>query len=551
MVLLFTIVPKSMSISLLHSSSSTASILKLHNKAIFLNLFSTTWNTESILPPNLPPLHPSNDADSISQIVLHHHNPFHSMESSLQLNGISLNATLVHQILLRLQHASKVALAFFEYTQKCHPGYKHDSTSFNIVIDILCRVRQFDVAWQLIVQMDQQYQAHKMVNDPHAAFKPNFTTFYILLRRLISAGLTRQAIRAFDEMHIFIEEESDAVWKSYFCYLLDTLCKYGYVKVATEVFNKQKWNAKLDVKLYTILVYGWCKVKRIDKARRFLDEMVEKGIEPNVVTYNVLLHGICRRASLHPDERFDRVIRQAEQVFDEMQERGIDPDVTSYSVLLHVYSRAHKPQLTLEKFRIMRERGICPSVVTYTSVIKCLCSCAMISDAEELLNEMVSNGVCPTAATYNCFFKEYRGRKDVEKAMILYGKMKENGSLCSPSMHTYNILLEMFVSLNRMGYARDIWNDVKASGIGPDLDAYSLLVHGLCDKGKWREACEYFVEMIERGYLPQKVTFEKLYKGLIQSDMLRTWRRLKKKLEEESITFGSEFNSYHFQPYRR
>ncbi|KAJ6353773.1 hypothetical protein OIU76_002736 [Salix suchowensis] len=38
----------------------------------------------------LPTLQPSNDADLLSQILLHHHNPFHAMESSLQLPGISL-----------------------------------------------------------------------------------------------------------------------------------------------------------------------------------------------------------------------------------------------------------------------------------------------------------------------------------------------------------------------------------------------------------------------------------------------------------------------------
>ena len=57
--------------------------------------------------------------------------------------------------------------------------------------------------------------------------------------------------------------------------------------------------------------------------------------------------------------------------------------------------------------------------------------------------------------------------------------------------------------------------------------------------------------MIEKGLLPQKDTFETFYKGLIQSDMLRTWRRLKKKLDEESIAFGSEFPTYHLKSYRR
>ncbi|KAK4345350.1 hypothetical protein RND71_035526 [Anisodus tanguticus] len=487
---------------------------------------------------SLPELEPSNDADLISQLLLQHHNPFHSMESSLQLHGISLTPFLIHQTFLRLKHSSKIALSFFHYSLNC-PHLHLDTTAFNLLIDNLCKVRQFDVAWQLIIQMDQK------------SVKTNFTTFYLLIRRLISAGLTRQAIRTFSEMHVFLDEQSeDQVWKDYFYYLLDTLCKYGYVKVATEVFNKEKWRLELNCKLYTILIYGWCKVKNIEMARRFFGELLDKGIDPNVVSYNVLLNGICRRASLHPNGRFDKVIRDAEKVFDEMCERGVEPDVTSYSILLHVYTRAHKPELSLEKLRIMRRKGICPNIVTYTSVIKCLCSCGRIEDAELLLEQMVSNGVTPTSATYNCFFKEFKGRKDVDGALRLYGKMMQ-GSLCSPSVSTFNILLGMLLKLGRIGLARDIWDDMKDSGAGPDLDSYTLLIHGFCEKQKWKTACEFFMEMIEKGFLPQKVTFETLYRGLIQANMLRTWRRLKKRLDEESITFGSEFETYHLKPYRR
>jgi pentatricopeptide repeat protein len=96
---------------------------------------------------------------------------------------------------------------------------------------------------------------------------------------------------------------------------------------------------------------------------------------------------------LHPEGRFERTIRNVEKVFDEMRERGIEPDVTSFSIVLHVYSRAHKPELSLDKLRLMKEKGISPSVATYTSVIKCLCSCGRVEDAEKLLEEMGRNGL--------------------------------------------------------------------------------------------------------------------------------------------------------------
>lgn len=457
------------------------------------------------------------------------------MESSLQLNGITFTSHLIHQTLTRLKNVSKIALAFFSYANSHSPDYNHDRDAYNLMIDALGKVRQFDVAWDLIVEMDQ------------SGVTPNTTTFLVLIRRLIAAGLTRQAIRAFDDMEGFVERK---VLIQDFIFLIDTLCKYGNVKVATEIFNERKNMFEPDVKLYTVLIYGWCKIGRVDMAERFLREMAEVGLESNVVTYNVLLNGVCRKVSLHPEERFERTIRAADNVFNEMCARGIEPDVTSYSIVIHVYSRAHKPQLVLDKLEVMKERGISPSAVTYTSVVKCLCSCGRLEDAEVLLNEMVCSGVTPSAETYNCFFKEYRGRKDADNALKLYRKMKKDHS-CTPSMHTYNILLGMFLMLNKLVTVRELWNDMKNSSIGPDLDSYTMLIHGLCEKQRWRIACEFFVEMIEKGILPQKITFETLYRGLIQSDKLRTWRRLKKKLEQESITFGSEFQNYHLKPYRR
>ncbi|KAL9248141.1 hypothetical protein vseg_021497 [Gypsophila vaccaria] len=502
-------------------------------------LFSTT--TTTIKRGRLPTLEACGEADTIANILISQHNPFHATEACLQLNGISLSsAFVIQQTLLRVSHVSKIALAFFTYSLSTPEASSAiDTAAYDIVVDCLGKVRQFDVAWQLIVSMAED----KTLN-----LKPETSTFLVLIRRLIAAGLTRQAIRAFEDMPSFTDRVlvvDDCV------YLIDTLCKYGYVRVGMEVFNKYtSLGFDFGVKGYTVLMSGWCKLRRIDVAEKLLREMDARGVGLNVVCYNVLIDGICRYSSLHPHDRFEAVIRAADRVFHEMRGRGIEPDVTSYSIVLHVCSRAHRPELCLDRLEAMKERGISPSVVTYTSVVKCLSSCGRFEEAEGLLDEMVRSGVTPTAVTYNCFFKELRGRKDVGKALGLYRRMKKEG-LCVPSLHTYNILVQMFVKLNRMEIVEEIWNDMKEAGSGPDLDSYTVLVHGLIEKEKWREACQYFVQMIERGLLPQKVTFETLYRGLIQANKLRTWRRLQKKLEEESISFGSEFEHYHLQPYRR
>ncbi|RZC59633.1 hypothetical protein C5167_006934 [Papaver somniferum] len=92
--------------------------------------------------------------------------------------------------------------------------------------------------------------------------------------------------------------------------------------------------------------------------------MVDRGLEPSVVSYNVLLSGICRRTVLHPGTHFEGIIQKAENLLDEMQKMGIEPDVAGYSIVFHVYSRAHKPDLSLDKLSSMKEKGIFPTVAT-------------------------------------------------------------------------------------------------------------------------------------------------------------------------------------------
>lgn len=191
--------------------------------------------------------------------------------------------------------------------------------------------------------------------------KPTSKTISILFRRLIAAGLTKQAVQAFADMENFTKRETD---REDFVYLLDTLCKYGYVKVSTEIFNRREFKFEPDTQMYTVLIYGWFRLNRPEVAEKFFEEMVDRGLEPSVVSYNVLLSGICRRTVLHPGTHFEGIIQKAENLLDEMQKMGIEPDVAGYSIVFHVYSRAHKPDLSLDKLSSMKEKGIFPTVAT-------------------------------------------------------------------------------------------------------------------------------------------------------------------------------------------
>lgn len=71
-------------------------------------------------PLELPQFEPSDDTDFISHLLIQHHNPFHAIEFSLHLHGISFTPFLVIKTLILLKNSSKVTLSFFHYSQFRH-----------------------------------------------------------------------------------------------------------------------------------------------------------------------------------------------------------------------------------------------------------------------------------------------------------------------------------------------------------------------------------------------------------------------------------------------
>jgi len=167
----------------------------------------------------LPPIARSPDADELARVLLAHHNPFPPAESLLQLlsdGGVSLTGDLLVQ-LLHLRGASKLALSLL-HAARLHPSFvntRPPPDAYDAVIDALARARQFDAAWRVVV-------------DASADGAASPRTFAVLARRYIAAGMTRQAVRAFDDMEAFVGREANS---AEFATLLDTLCKYKYPNV--------------------------------------------------------------------------------------------------------------------------------------------------------------------------------------------------------------------------------------------------------------------------------------------------------------------------------
>lgn len=439
------------------------------------------------------------DVDKISRIL---NNSFDSTDDVVQaLNdcGVDVSNELVDQVLKRFSNNWIMALGYFKWAQM-QAGFKHSPDSYNMIVDILGKSKNFDLMWEMVEEMDRL--------GGHVTFE----TMTKVMRRLAKACKYYDVIEAFRSMDRF-QLKKDVVALNV---LVDLLAKERSVELAQDVYIEFRNQITPNLLTYNILLRGWCRAGKIDKARQIMEEMQKSGICPDVVSYTSFVDAYCH----------EKNFRKVNEILEEMQENNCPPNVVTYTIIMHARGKAKEIDEALAISETMKKNGCAPDVAFCSSLIFILGKAGRLKDAQDVFQDMPNQGLIPDVLTYRTMITSACHHLQEEKALKLLQKMEENH--CSPDLETYMPLLKMCCRLKRMKMISFLLSHMLRNDVSVGLGTYVVLIRGLCNSGKLEHACSFFEEAVLRKFIPPEGIYNDLVKKLEEKGM----GKAKKRIEE-------------------
>ncbi|KAE8009368.1 hypothetical protein FH972_005808 [Carpinus fangiana] len=312
-----------------------------------------------------------------------------NMETVLDECGIDLSHDLVVDVLQRFKHARKPAFRFFCWVGQ-KPGFAHDSRTYNVMMNVLGKTRQFETMVSMLEEMGEKGLL-------------TIETFMIAIKAFAAAKERKKAVGTFELMKKYkFKVGADTIN----C-LLDTLGRAKLGKEAQTLFEKLK---------------GFGNQKNMDMVFGLLKEMKEKSCPPDGRTYNALIKLMTNRRM--PDD--------AVRIYKKMIESGIEPSIHTYNMIMKSYFQTRNYEMGHAVWDEMIQKGCCPDDNSYTVFIRGLISQGRSGDACIYLEEMIEKGMKAPQLDYNRFAADFsRAGKpgileDLAQKMKFAGKFEES-----------------------------------------------------------------------------------------------------------------------------
>ncbi|GMP68189.1 hypothetical protein CsSME_00027891 [Camellia sinensis var. sinensis] len=367
-------------------------------------------------------------------------------------------------------------------------GVIPDVLTHNYLLNGLCKTGELEKANWLVSEM------------LYCGTSPNCATYNTLMKGYCLINNVDRALDVFSTM-----ANSGVTPNRVSCNILvHALCKKGLLedarKLLKEILDENCDKGRSNLITSTILMDGHFKNGDTVQALAFWDEMLQRGTQMDVISYNVIIYGFCSSRDMTVSYRY----------LSEMFKSGLIPDVFTYNTLISALCKEGRIDEACYIYSVMSRMGVAPDHISYKMLIQGLCIQGHVIEANEFLVSMLENSIVPEPLIWNSIIDGYGRSGDIQNALSIRDQMVAFGVL--PNVFTYNALIHAHTKRGKIVEAHSLKKEMLVNGLSPDLVTYNLLLGAACYVGHIHSALQLHDEILRTGYDPDIITYTELIK---------------------------------------
>jgi len=267
------------------------------------------------------------------------------------------------------------------------------------------------------------------------------------------------------------------------------------------------------------------KTKSLQEARKVFKEMIANKVEPNILTYNRLMH-LC---TTH------REPEKALEVFNELKQRGIKPSEVSYTTILNACSKSGNTVQVHKLLKEMEKEGVKLTVFIFNTAMNVYVKAGNLVEAKALLRKMKENKVAPDAITFNTLINICATALDLKSAleflrtMLVYEK---------PNHVTYSVVLKCCAEVRDLNTAEKLYTEMQMYKVNPNHITLGTMINTAARVGNWEKALYYFENLKERKLEVDIVKYGSVLTALAAAGKWEKALELKAEVESRGMELG-------------
>ncbi|CAH2033885.1 unnamed protein product [Thlaspi arvense] len=378
--------------------------------------FTTVSTQQELTPATITPVNQNHLLRVCTILYQQQNSPDSRLASKLSSTGFQLSHEFFLQVCNNFPLSWRPVHRFFLYSQTHHPDFSHTSTTSNKMLGIIGKSRNMDLFWEMAQEAGKRGLANdktfRVVLQTLASareLKKCVAFFHLMngfgysynVQTLNRAVETLCKEKLVEEAKFVVTKLKDCIIPNEITYrtVIEGFCDVGDLIEASKVWNlMMEEGFEVDIEAGKKIMETLLKQNQLDEASKVFYVMVSKrGGDLDGSFYRIMIDWLCKNGR----------VDSARKVFDEMRQRGVNVDNLTWASIIYGLLAKQRVAEAYKAAEAIRN----PDISIYHALIKGLVKIKRASEATEVFREMIQRGCEPIMHTYLMLLQGHLGRR--------------------------------------------------------------------------------------------------------------------------------------------